>query len=261
MGTLNKLEIERLLFKGELIKNVRQTVEGIFDLQYASYDLMAGTVVWKKDRRGGEGDVSITRYNPGKPDEDQAAVTLHPGQMMFVITHEEVKIPKDLCGTVMSRNRLAKEGVLALNAGHIDPGFEGPILIRLISLRSTPWTMRLGMPIFTIVFHKLDVKTEDRDKLEEHPKYSKTMTLEDALRSAAQGLSNPLYDVNAQRIEEAVNRQVVEAEERLRASLSKEFITRSGVQWMITIFLGILVLLATLVGVWPQLRSFLGISR
>ena len=65
-------------------------------------------------------------------------------------------MPSCLCGTVYSRNSLALAGILALNAGHVDPGYKGPIAIRLINLRATPWTLTLGQAIFTITFQTVD---------------------------------------------------------------------------------------------------------
>ena len=47
-------------------------------------------------------------------------------------------------------------GILALNAGHIDPGYDGPIVIRLINIRSIPWVLTMGDPIFTVVFQTLN---------------------------------------------------------------------------------------------------------
>ena len=65
-------------------------------------------------------------------------------------------MPQNLCGTVYSRNSLALKGILALNAGHVDSGYIGPIAIRLINLRAIPWTLTLVEPIFTITFQKVD---------------------------------------------------------------------------------------------------------
>jgi deoxycytidine triphosphate deaminase len=157
MGILNRDEIERRLKRGGLLRNARRKDDGRFDIEAASYDLTAGKAVWREPTlRGEKGSVETLIYKPNQPLTEQPTVCVQPGQMIFVITHEDVCMPTDLCGTVYSRNALAKAGILALNAGHIDPGYEGPIVIRLINLRAIPWTLTLGRSIFTIVFQTLD---------------------------------------------------------------------------------------------------------
>src|ERR1700689_4052429 len=148
MPILNRLKIREGISSGQLIVNAQYGDDGQLSVEAASYDLRAGIVLWR-DRDYGE---LKTRYFDG----DQAVqpvVTLQPGQMIFVITHEELRLPPDVSGTVYSRNRLQKENILALNAGHVDPGYDGPILIRLINLGAQPWAITLGQAVFTVVFH------------------------------------------------------------------------------------------------------------
>src|SRR2546426_157493 len=86
----------------------------------ASYDLTAGKAVWKEPTRGSKkGPVETRSYNYDVPLEEQPTVTVAPGQMIFVITQEDILMPTNLCGTVYSRNNLAGQGILALNAGHV----------------------------------------------------------------------------------------------------------------------------------------------
>jgi hypothetical protein len=142
--------------------------------------------------------------------------------MIFVITHEDVCMPTNLSGTVYSRNALAKAGILALNAGHIDPGYEGPIVIRLINLRATPWTLTLGTSIFTIVFQTLDF--EENDHLVAHGPISADETLVGVRESADAALSNALFDLYALEMQERLNEHYTSVEERLRAALTQEFL-------------------------------------
>ena len=131
MGVLNRQAIEEYLRNEQLILNPRPGQNGRpFDIQNDSYDLSAGTAVWKtptSDRYGG--NVETRSYSPELPENVQPTVTVQPGQMIFVVTHEDILMPPCLCGTVYSRNSLALAGILALNAGHVDPGYQGPIVI------------------------------------------------------------------------------------------------------------------------------------
>jgi len=111
--------------------------------------------------------------------------------MIFVVSYEEIKMPLDLCGTVYSRNSLAQKGILALNAGHIDPGFKGPITIKLINLRSVDYTVELGQPIFTIVFHTLD----NVDTFIKPFEITREETLRRIYEATDISLNNALYDL------------------------------------------------------------------
>src|SRR5580693_7581434 len=87
-------------------------------------------------------------------------VELQPGQMMSIITKEELAIPADVCATVYSKNSIALKGIFAFNAGHVDPGYRGPIIIRVLNLRRTKLTLTMGQPVFLIVFEKLDQEAD-----------------------------------------------------------------------------------------------------
>jgi len=251
MGTLNRDEIERRLQKNELLKPARRRADGTFDLEPASYDMMAGWVVWKEPRRNAKkGEVQSLNYQHGKPFEEQPTVTLQPGQMMFVITYEELQMPTTVCGTVLSRNRLAREGILALNAGHVDPGFHGPIVIRLINLRSTPWTLTLGEPIFTVVFHTVDV--HPHDKLVAHPAISLEKTLKGVRESADEALSNALFDLYAMEMQESLLTHYSSVEERLRTALSEDFVSKK----ILYTCMGTLVAIVTIIESWHAVEQW-----
>ncbi|MCI0562913.1 MAG: hypothetical protein MN733_30905, partial [Nitrososphaera sp.] len=126
MPILYKARIEQLINQGTLILNPLRNGGGVPIVEAASYDLRAGIILWKDDSSN---ELRTEYLDEGK--QHQAVVTLQPGQMVFVITHEELQLPTSVSGTVYSRNRLQKENILALNAGHVDPGYEGPIIIRL----------------------------------------------------------------------------------------------------------------------------------
>src|SRR5260370_200105 len=118
-GVLTAAELVKRMSAGQLIRNVRVSA-GKPDVQPASYDLTAGRAVCT-DSKSGETKELV--YNPALVENPY--VVLQPGQMMSIVTHEEILMPKDLCGTVFSKNRLALNGIFAFNAGHVDPGFEG----------------------------------------------------------------------------------------------------------------------------------------
>jgi deoxycytidine triphosphate deaminase len=264
MGTLNCDEIRRRIASNDLICNARKQADGTFDLEPASYDLMSGVVVWKDpSQKENKGEVRKEFYKPGLARKDQPSITVQPGEMVFVVTHEEIQMPTDLCGTVLSRNKLAREGILALNAGHVDPGFHGPIVIRLISLRATPWVLTLGEPIFTVVFHTLDHLPEDA--LAAHAPISLETTLARVDEMAGSSLSNALFDLYARHMEIGLHKHYSDVLSDLRSDLAKEFLKKEDFSWTAWKWLGtkglgllgLLVLIATLLVRWKAISGWL----
>src|ERR1017187_2981589 len=112
MPILKRPKIREGIKSGELIVNAEYGEDREPIVEAASYDLRAGIVLWR-DRDCGELE---TRYF----DTDQAVqpvVTLQPGQMIFVITHEELKLSPKVSGTVYSRNKLDRKST-RLNSRH-----------------------------------------------------------------------------------------------------------------------------------------------
>ena len=205
MGVLNSQAIERYLRQRQLILNPRAGQNGRrFDLENDSYDLSAGTAVWKtpaSNRYGG--NIETRSYSPELPANVQPTVTVQPGQMIFVVTHEDIVMPPCLCGTVYSRNSLALIGILALNAGHVDSGYHGPIVIRLINLRAIPWTLTLGDAIFTITFQTVDRHQSDPPIKGLHRSQAEVIARVRETANAA--LSNALYDLYQVDVEKRLN--------------------------------------------------------
>jgi len=219
MGVLTKTEIEAYLRKDELLSNPRLTDSGAFDIQPDSYDLTAGKALWK------DSDGNVSRpllYDPSLPPSKQESRSLRPGEMVFVITHEDILMPKDLCGTVYTKNRLAMDGILALNAGHVDPGYNGPIVIRLINIRSDPWVLTMGKSIFTIVFQTLNEEVTDG-----RASISEKEMLEKVNESASNSLGNALYDLSKLELERRLLEHQSTVEEKLRGLLAQEYIRRT----------------------------------
>ena len=220
MSILSSPEIKSRIVTGGLIRNVASLPDGSPKVEPASYDLRAGTVVWKQQDGN---QVRMEVFDPGK---QSPMVTLSPGQMVIVITFEELSIPTDLCATVYSRNTLQKQNILALNAGHVDPGFDGQIIIRLINLGSSPWVLSLGAAIFTIVFHSI----EEVDEQQRRDPRTAEETLSAARTIASQAFSNPLHDLYTDELEKRFARHDQELETRLRKELSDQFFRKDRVQ-------------------------------
>jgi deoxycytidine triphosphate deaminase len=224
MPILNRTRIEELVNQGTLIRNPLRDSGSALVVEAASYDLRAGIVLWKERASN---QLRVENFEDGK--DHQTIVTLQPGQMVFVITHEELQLPWEVSGTVYSRNRLQKENILALNAGHVDPGYDGPILIRLINLGAKQWPLQLGDAVFTVVFHTVEPapssQTADRRNKQE--------TLAAAMRTATSAFSNPFHELYENEIARQLQEHYAKAENSLRIALSKDFFKRDELQMFV----------------------------
>ncbi|MBS1852791.1 MAG: hypothetical protein JST79_17950 [Acidobacteria bacterium] len=217
MPILNRLKIREGINAGDLILGafVGEGNEPI--VEAASYDLRAGIVLWR-DRDNGD----LLHCHFDETQSTQPVVTLNPGQMIFVITQEELKLGPGVSGTVYSRNKLQKENVLALNAGHVDPGYQGPILIRLINLGAQPWAITMGQAVFTVVFHTVDIDPNFKP----FDRRTKSETLEAAKKTALSAFSNPFHDLYKAEIARQLHEHYSTAESNIRSALREEFFPR-----------------------------------
>lgn len=259
---MHTAEIHRRLTKGELVINPRKRGTK-FAIEGASYDLIAGRALWK-DVKDGKTAIEERAFDPSATYDSQATVQLQPGQMMWVITYEELNIPIDCCATVYSKNNLAMAGIFAFNAGHVDPGYRGPIVIRLISLRATPYTIAMGQPIFTVVFETLD-----RTKISAEPPNSKPgMTPEEALvkvRTFADvALSNALFELYAEKIESRLSDYKRDTLNKLRTEIEEHFVREDKLNsklwiWFVGAVLTMLGLGATILAIINNLARLKGL--
>lgn len=254
MPILSRKEIERRVDAGELLFNPRLEA-GRLVVESASYDLCVGTVLWK---HGESGSINQLDFDEAKNQLDQPFVTLQPGQMIFVVSKEDIIMPKNVSGTVYSRNKLQKENILALNAGHVDPGFRGPIIIRLINLGAMPWTLTLGEAVFTIVFHSVEPSDEVG-----HPPRTRKETIDAARKTAAEAFANPFHDLYKEQIEHQLGRHYSQVEDRLRKSFSEEFFRRNQVgQFAVAILGAMLVIVLALPKIpWREVWEYVKTNR
>jgi deoxycytidine triphosphate deaminase len=221
MPLLNKEDIAARIARNELLLKPARDETGAVRVEPASYDLRAGVVLWKEDTTEEIKEKVFDEVNTAQ----DSLVTLKPGQMVFVLTHEDLKLPVDVAGTVYSRNKLQKKNILALNAGHIDPGYQGPVLIRLINLGANPWSIRLGEAVFTVTFHTVMASKNAKG----HAARTREEMLEVARNAAENAFSNPFHDLYKTQIENQLGRYYSEVEDRLRKSFSDEFFRKKEV--------------------------------
>jgi hypothetical protein len=79
-----------------------------------------------------------------------------PQGIVQVISIEKVKLPPNMTGLAYVKTSLCNEGLLALNIGIIDPGYEGRISSFLVNFSSKPRLLIRGEPFIRLQFMPMD---------------------------------------------------------------------------------------------------------
>jgi deoxycytidine triphosphate deaminase/uncharacterized small protein (DUF1192 family) len=109
----------------------------------ASYDVCVGTILTIDGREVQE-------------------LKLEPQGIVEVISREEVRIPHNIVGYAMVKTTLCNEGILPLNIGIIDPGYEGPISATLLNFGKKDYLIT-GLEVFLrLTFHESYVSRKTR---------------------------------------------------------------------------------------------------
>ncbi len=164
MAILNKKKITEYACKKNLLGKdyVESNIKG------SSYDLRVGTIfIHKRSKRGFSEKFIPERWfiperfiSIGKENKYDDIYEIRPSSIVTMLTLESVQLPNNICATVFPMNRFSSKGLLILNPGHIDPGFNGPISICAINLSNETIRLKLRDDIFTIIFESLNGETD-----------------------------------------------------------------------------------------------------
>jgi deoxycytidine triphosphate deaminase len=126
------------LLSGEEIKSLSLVEDSVDDNLYraSTYDLSIGEII------------------PAEPASGSSDYNLPPGGTVRVVSTESLKLPTDITGHALLKNELCRKGILALNIGVIDPGFEGPISSTLINFGKRDFQVTKGTAFLRISFHR-----------------------------------------------------------------------------------------------------------
>lgn len=105
-------------------------------LRATTYDATVGTIY-----RGGEA-ISASQFK------------LPPRGIVWVVSAETFVLPDTVTGLATLRTTWTHDGVLALNVGIIDPGWDGPLAAALVNFGSKTFVIKKGEPFFRILFHE-----------------------------------------------------------------------------------------------------------
>ena len=202
------------LLSGEEIKE-QGLVQGSTDdnlFRASTYDLSVGEIIPAGHWSGGK------------------EYTVPSGGTVRVVSKESLRMPTNITGHALLKNELCRKGVLAINIGVIDPGFEGPISSILINFGRGDFIVKQGGPFLRISFQRCPVSS----KADKSSKYTRE-----------QYISNVRDEVAAYMASTFLN-----MEETTRKAAEKAFVSfKEGlVVWatLVAVLLGALAIFAPL---------------
>jgi deoxycytidine triphosphate deaminase len=104
--------------------------------------------------------------------------TLESRGVVWVVSEEEFHLPDNVTGLATLKTTWTHDGVLALNVGVIDPGWEGPVATALVNFGKNDFVVTKGKQFFRILFHEHAATGEQPNQ---HPKQT---YLEDIVRKS-----------------------------------------------------------------------------
>ena len=156
MSLLNDSELLRLLesqtpivrdFPNAVAHELKQDPFGLKSpVQPSSIDLHVGEI-----------------FLPGKPPIEVVPHKEHdvpPGHSVIVVTHEVLDIPADIGAVAFPLAGRGQRGLSMMNAGHIDPGYEGKLWFFFINLGRENFRLSQGDHVATVLFWKLNAFSE-----------------------------------------------------------------------------------------------------
>lgn len=125
------------LLNGEEIK-ASNLVEGASDrcFRAASYDVRIGKIV------GPDGELLDSYKLPAQG-------------IVEVISQERMKLPAGISGYALVKTSLCNEGLLALNIGIIDPGYDGLLSSALVNFSKKDRLLTAGETFLRLTFHRV----------------------------------------------------------------------------------------------------------
>lgn len=91
---------------------------------------------------------------------------LAPGAIAHIESREVISTPSDIMGLLIPKNRKSEEGLLMLNAGHVDPNWVGFLTAEVMNVTAQDYTIEIGKPLFSVVFQYLRTLTTRLPTLE-----------------------------------------------------------------------------------------------
>lgn len=135
------------------------------------------------------GDIFVPNENPISREH----YCLSAGQTVVVTTTEELNLKSNISGFGFPPDKLSQNGILMVNLGHIDPGWQGKVKFVLINVGKEDYPIKKNDIVATFLFFELD---EDVEKNYAQRRPNSTFPLTPDVSSIVNSLSKDFLDVN-----------------------------------------------------------------
>lgn len=75
---------------------------------------------------------------------DKTTLNIEPGEVVFVLTNEQLDLPKNIHAVLSPKRKLSHDGIMVLGGFCIDPLYKGKLLIGLYNLSSSSFPLIPG---------------------------------------------------------------------------------------------------------------------
>lgn len=113
----------------------------------AAYDLRLGHIIVGEEYLRWDGPMDADG-----PERLPEIHVLQSGEVATLATYEVLHLRSDVNGVIVPRDKKAKQGLLILNAGHIDPSYHGIVTGQVINMTDRPLPLTLGDKYFSVIF-------------------------------------------------------------------------------------------------------------
>jgi len=86
---------------------------------------------------------------------ERSELRLQPGEMAFVLAEERLALPSNVMAQLSPKRKMSHAGILTMGGLCIDPSYEGPLLVGLLNLSSTPFPLIPGKKLIAATFFEL----------------------------------------------------------------------------------------------------------
>lgn len=86
------------------------------------------------------------------------SMVLEPQGIAHLVSVEKLKLPDNMCGTAHVLTRLCNRGLLTLNIGMVEPGWDNRLSTPVLNFSSEKRLIQVGRPFLRVSIHQLEIK-------------------------------------------------------------------------------------------------------
>lgn len=95
-------------------------------------------------------------FIPSENEISRDSYCLSSGQTVIITTSEELNLKSNISAFGFPPDKLSQNGILMVNLGHIDPGWQGKIKFVLINVGKEDYPIQKNAIVSTFLFYELD---------------------------------------------------------------------------------------------------------